>query len=199
MPPMQRAAPIIPNGGYCTEEQRRRTNSPPAAHPVPHVVVSLPGREYIGLARLVIREAMASDGRISEFLGHTVNQLRARFVLHGSMRTETPFELKAFALRSLAPELWLIEPSITANVKLFAMSATMIGSQRQTSSAWKEPREEPGIAVNRVQLHADRDDVWETCEPAATLSLHCIARYSERTGKRALGELMPALRVFANV
>ena len=158
----------------------------------------LPGWEFVGLARAVLRAAKENDVRVVKFLDATVKFLHMRFYKHAALRPEHVHQLRARALSTMSPAMMLSAPVFKLDRKKFVMTATTLAAHKAGSEGWGD-RVEPGLSIARLDVVGDKHDQFAWSQCLAAFSLHAVARYFERSGKRELGDLMEAMRACANL
>jgi hypothetical protein len=156
--------------------------------------------EFIGLARQFRTAVRAEDKAADIVLAAIKTPLRERLRRHPKLRTEQVFGTER-VWRECMPDQFRLGPIIIRRERC----AVGVGERRITTSWITDERwgadadREPGVSVCSLMMLAVDRKVAETWAPIATVSMHALGRWFERTGLRehdalieALGVLVPA-------
>lgn len=153
-------------------------------------------REFIGMARQFLRDAAAADARFLKSSKPLVRELNERLRIKLVLRRERVYSYKV-RWAALADDFCL-GSTVTGSHKALRFFQIRVRPLKYRDGAWDDQGREPGIAIAFTEiftLRPDRRAVHLESTIRATVTLHALGRWFERSSNTTKENLISELRV----
>jgi hypothetical protein len=143
------------------------------------------GAEFTGLARMFRSAVKAEDKQVDVALAMITTPLRARLRRHPRLRPEAPMGTLRTWAESMPTSFRLGHPRIAHHKTEFAIAEHRLSASWISDRSWGDDApQERGVSICKLTFAAQRGKLVKTWQPLATVSLHALGRWFERSGER---------------
>jgi hypothetical protein len=144
------------------------------------------GAEFVGLARVFRQAVMAEECRVTAMLPCVINPVTQRLARKPRLRREQEIDFLR-GWRGVPSRFRLSFDDTRDADDCLVATEVRLGSLQLRFRDWMDW--ESGVSITRVRVTTNRAMVFHAA-PYVILSLHALARWFERTGRRTHEELL---------